>query len=94
MSQALGHLTWTVTDRGSQPTTELYFAPRTVWPDDQIVFSIFGHFQHWNLPKSIQNVQTRVKNFAQNQLNLQYIAKDFYIFAKVVEFRQIWSHWR
>ena len=65
-----------------------------MWPDDQIVFSIFGHLQQWNLPESIQIVTTRVKNFAQTQINLKYIAKYFYIFAKAVEFRQIWSHWR
>ena len=34
-----------------------------------------------------------VENFAQNQINLKYIATDFKLFAKVVEFRQIWSHW-
>ena len=28
----------------------------------------------------------------QNQINLNCVAKDFQIFAKVVEFRQIWSH--
>ena len=44
---------------------------------DQIVFSIFGHFQQWNLPKSIQIVPKWVENFAQDQINLKYIAKDF-----------------
>ena len=28
-----------------------------------------------------------VENFAQNQMNLKYIAKDCKMFAKVVEFR-------
>ena len=51
--------------------------------DDQIVFSIFGHLQQSNLPKSIQIVPKWVKNFPQNQINLNYIAKDFEIFAKV-----------
>ena len=39
-----------------------------------------------NLPKSIQIVPKWVKNFDQNLIILKLI-------AKVVEFRQIWSHW-
>ena len=44
-----------------------------------------------NLPKSVQIVPKWVKTFAQSQINLKNVAKDFNFFAKVVEFHQIWS---
>ena len=50
---------------------ELKFECSPVWPGDQIVFSIFGHFQQWDLPKSIQIAPKWVENFAQNQINLK-----------------------
>ena len=44
---------------------------------DQIVFSIFCIYNNENLSKSIQIVPKWGKNFAQNQINLKYIANDF-----------------
>ena len=54
---------------------------RTVWPDDHIVFSIFGHLQPWKFAQIQQILPKWAKNFAQNQINLNYIANDFEIFA-------------
>ena len=45
-----------------------------------------------NLPKIIQIVLKGVKNFAKTN-KPYYVAKDGEMFAKGVEFRQIWSHW-
>ena len=60
---------------------------------NRLCFQYLAIHSNENLPKSILIVPKWVKNFAQNQINLKYIAIDFYTFAKVVEFRQIWSHW-
>ena len=60
---------------------------------NKLCFQYLAIFSNENVPNSIQIVPKWVENFAQNQINLKYIAKDFKLFAKVVEFRQIWSHW-
>ena len=59
----------------------------------KLYFQYLAIFSNENVPNSIQIVPKWVENFGQNQINLKYIAKDFKLFAKVVEFRQIWSHW-
>ena len=53
----------------------------------RLCFQYLAIYSNLNLPKSIQIVSKWVENFAQNQMNLKYI-------AKVVEFCQIWSHCR
>ena len=58
----------------------------------ECVFNIWPFTAMKTCPKSIQIVPKWVKNFVKNQINLKYIAKDFEIFATVVEFRQIWSY--
>ena len=58
----------------------------------RLCFQYLTIFGNENVPNSIQIVPKWAENFAQNQINLKYIAKDFKLFAKVVEFRQIWSH--
>ena len=49
------------------------------WPDNQIVFSIFGHFEKWKFAQKLlyKLYQSELKNFAQNKINLKYIARDF-----------------
>ena len=62
---------------------------------DQITnlcFQYLAIFSNEKAPNFIQIVPKWVENFAQNQINLKYIAI-FKLFAKVVEFRQIWSPW-
>ena len=54
---------------------------------DQIVFSRFVYLHQWKFAQNIHIVPKWVKNFAQNQINLKFIAKYFYKFAWVVEFR-------
>ena len=44
-------------------------------------------------PKVYKLCQSEFLIFARNQKSHKYIAKDFKMFAKVVEFRLIWSHW-
>ena len=56
----------------------------------KLCFQYLAIFSNENVPNSIQIVSKWVENFAQNQINLKYLAK----FAKVVEFCQIWSHRR
>ena len=51
-----------------------------------LCFQYLAIYSNENLTKSVQIVPKWVKIFAQNQINLKYI-------AKVVEFRQIWSKW-
>ena len=46
-----------------------------------------------NLPNAYKLCQSGFKNFAPNQINLNYIANVFEIFDKVVEFHQILLHW-
>ena len=64
-----------------------------MWPDEPIVLSVFGHLQQWKFAQKYTIVPKWVKNFAQNEINLKYIAKDVKILAKVVVCRKIWSHW-
>ena len=59
----------------------------------RLCFQYLAIYSNENLPKSIQIVPKSVKCFAQNQKKVKHIAKDLKVFAKVVEFRQIWSHW-
>ena len=59
----------------------------------KLCFQYLAIFIAENVPNSIQIVPKWVENFAQDQINLKYIAKDFKLFAKVLEFRKIWSHW-
>ena len=54
----------------------------------KLCFKYLAIFINENVPNSIQIVPKWVENFAQNQINLKYIAKDFQL-----ECRQIWSHW-
>ena len=54
----------------------------------QDYFAIFGHLQKGNLHKSIKNLPKQIQKFVKHGK----IAKDFNIFSKVAEFRQIWSH--
>ena len=58
----------------------------------RLCFQYLAIYSNENFPKRIQIVPKWDENLAQNQIYLKYIAKDFLIFAKVVEFRQIWSH--
>ena len=53
----------------------LYLASVTRWTD--CVFSIWPFTENENVPKSLQIVPKWVKNFAQNEINLKYIAKNF-----------------
>ena len=53
-----------------------------VWPDDRLCFQYLVIFSNEILPKSIQIVPKWVENFAQNQINLEYIAKYFFYWTK------------
>ena len=68
-------------------------ASATVWPDGQIVFSIFGHSQQRKFTQNIQIVPKWVHNFAKYQKPLNIWTKISQFVAKAVKFRQIWSHW-
>ena len=59
----------------------------------KLCFQYLAIFSYENVSNSIQIVPKWIENFAQNQINLKYIPKDFQLFAKMVEFCQIWSHW-
>ena len=60
----------------------------SVWPDDYITFSIFGHLQQSKLAQ----LQQKFAKFCQ-KLNRPFkIAKVFQNFAKVAKHHQIWSH--
>ena len=43
----------------------------------KLCFQYLAIFSTENVPNSIQIVSKWVENFAQNQINLKYIAKDF-----------------
>ena len=59
----------------------------------RLCFQYLAIYSNGNQPNSIQNVPKRYKNFALYKINPYYVANDFKIFAKVVEFHRIWSHW-
>ena len=54
---------------------------------DQVVFSIFGHFQQWKCANWHTNFAKVSWKLCPKPKNLKYIAKDFNYL------RQIWSHW-
>ena len=60
----------------------------------KLCFQYLTIFSNENVPNSTQIMPKWVVNFAQKQIDLENVAKDFELFAKVVEFRQISSHWK
>ena len=66
----------------------------SVWPDDQIVFSIFGHLQQWTIAQKHTNCVKVNWKLCPKPNKPEIICHRFLIFAKVVEFRQIWTHCR
>ena len=62
----------------------------TRWLD---YFSIFGHFQHQNLPNRMKVDKIGRFKFRQTLKNpSENCPKDFKILPKMAKFRQIWSH--
>ena len=59
----------------------------------RLFFQYLAIFSNENFPQKHTNCTKVSWKIAQNQINLKYIAKDFKVFVKVVEFHQIWSHW-
>ena len=64
-----------------------------MWPDGYIIFQTFGHLQAIKIGQIAQNVCQNVLNILPKTENSSNIAKDFESFAKMVKFRQTWSHW-
>ena len=64
----------------------------SVWPDDYITFSKFGHLQQSKLAQLQQKFAKLGAKFCQ-KLNRPFkIAQVFQNFAKVAKHHQIWSH--
>ena len=66
---------------------------QAVRPDDQIVFSIFGHFQQWEFSQKHTNCTKVSWKICPKPNKPSIYCQRFLIFVKVVEFHQIWSHW-
>ena len=66
----------------------------SVWPDGQIICSIFGRLQqHWNFAQWYKKLAKYASNFAQYEKNLTENGQRFLKMAKVAKFWHIWSHW-
>ena len=53
-----------------------------MWPDGEIIFHIFCHFIQWKCPMATQNSQSRLKNWPNTKLKLEFFSNTYWISPK------------